>query len=274
MAVIAVAVMVPRTVLPEEVPLPRLAPREVTESRARAVAEGQALDRVPPPENVRILAARLRAYSIAERENDKPAMQRAADGIVELSVPIAGADPKVLLDLRAHLTERFVRGFFEYARTGIEGPDLIHVGGDAARTFQEKGWVDAAHDPTFDLVLRSFYKRRYAGLVVPKGELPLDEVEERARIRFLIRHPPRMKVPDPQGIFSGHYVLSQLEAAAAADVSYPLRYAQGIALFRVGKYEASAAAFDAFLTETPDGPYHLRAVNYLKASVEFAGVGD
>ncbi|MBL9025587.1 MAG: hypothetical protein JNL21_25550 [Myxococcales bacterium] len=274
MAAIAVAVMVPRSVLPEEVPLPRLAPREVAEARARAVASGRALDGAAPSENVRILAARLRAYSLAEHAGDRLEMQHAAERVLELSGPLLVAEPQAMLDLRAHLTERFVRAFYVFARTGAEVEDLAVVGGDAAQTFTKKGWVDDSNDPTFDLVLRSFYKRRFGGLVSPGAPLPIDDVEERARVRFLIRHPPRLDFPDPQGLFSGHYVLSQLDDAAALDPAYPLRYAQGIALFHVGKYEASAAAFDAYLLERPDGPYHLRAVNYLKTAVEHAGGGD
>jgi hypothetical protein len=274
MAILAVAVIVPRTVIPAEVPLPRLAPRDVAASRARARAEARALERGAVSDNIQILASRLRAHGLAEHAGDRARIQRAAESILELSPLVAATEPERLLDLRAHLAERFVEAFFVLLRTGTETEDLAVVGGDVARTFRDKGWLEQGDEPELDLVLRSLYKRRFASLVLPKDSLPLDETEERARVRFLILHPPRAPMPDPQGLFAGQFVLSQLDDAAAVDRDYPLRYAQGIALFRLGRYEASAAAFDAFLSERPDGPYRLRAVNYLKASVEYAAGGD
>lgn len=274
MAIVAVAVVVPRTVVPEEVPLPRLAPRDIGVARTRARAAERALESGEISDNLRLLASRLRAHGLAENSGDRKQTELAAGSILELSPIVAATEPDRLLDLRAHLTERFVRAFLLLLRTGAETEDLAVVGGDAARTFRDKGWLDGPVDAEIDLVLRSLYKRRFEGLVLPKGNLPLEEAEERARVRFLMLHPPRAPVPDPQGLFANQYVLSQLDDAAALDPHYPLRYAQGIALFRLGRFEASAAAFDAFLAERPDGPYRLRAVNYLKAAVEQASGGD
>ena len=55
------------------------------------------------------------------------------------------------------------------------------------------------------------------------------------------------------------------------DPSYPVHYARGVALFHMGRYEAAAVAFDAFLSERESGPYRLRAINHLKAAIEESG---
>jgi len=157
-----------------------------------------------------------------------------------------------------------------FARTGVETEDLAVVGGDAVRTFRSNGWV-RPDEPEIDLVLRALYKRRFAGLVVPDASLALDPTEERARVRFFMLHPPPPPVDDPQRLFFWQFILSQTSEAAALDPTYPVHYARGIALFHMGRYEASAVAFDVFLSEAADGPYRLRAVNHLKAAIEESG---
>jgi hypothetical protein len=273
MAWIAVLVMVPRTVLPEEVPLPRLAPKDVAEARARALAESSRIHGEEPSENLRLLASRLRAHGLAEHGGDRRRIADAAAATEQVGVRVLGAEPERVLELRAHLTERFVAAFFEFLRTGVESEELSGLGGNVVQTFRNNGWLDDTDGPEFDLVLRALYRRRFNGLVLPGATLPVDAIEERARVRFLIAHPPTPPVEDPDGLFAGQFILGQIDDAAKLDPAYPAHYARGIALFRVGRYEASAAAFDAFLTEAEDGPYRLRATNYLKAALEHAGGG-
>ncbi|NUO49167.1 MAG: hypothetical protein HOV80_09960 [Polyangiaceae bacterium] len=271
MAWVAVLLMVPRTEEPESVPLPHLAPREVSASRARAAEESRRLASHELSPNLRLLGARLNAYGLAEHAGDKRRMVELAQLTQELGGQLAVLEHEHILDLRAHLAERFVQTFSEFVRTGIETEELVGLGGNVVETFRKNGWLEHTDEPEFDLFLRGLHKRRFDKLIGTKIEMPIDSAEERAKVRFLMQHPPRAPVADPDGVFAGNFVLGQIEEAVNLDPSYPENYARGIALFRIGRYEASAAAFDAFLAERDGGPYRIRAANYLKAAVEYAG---
>ncbi len=271
MAWVAVLLMVPRTEVPEDVPLPQLAPREVRASRARAAAESRRLATHEMSANLRLLAARLKAYGLAEHGDDKRRMVELGQLTQEVGAPLAVLEREHVLDLRAHLAERFVESFSEFVRTGVETEELAWLGGNVVPMFRKNGWLDDTAEPEFDLVLRALHKRRFNKLLGPDVDLPLDSAEERAKVRFLMQHPPLPPVADPHGLFAGQFLLGQIEDAVALDPSYPRHYARGIALFRIGRYEASAVAFDSFLAEREDGPYRIRAANYLKAAIEYAG---
>ena len=62
--------------------------------------------------------------------------------------------------------------------------------------------------------------------------------------------------------------LDKINKLGAIDPAYPLAYAQGVAQFRLGHFEASVEAFEAWVKEHPDGAYVLRARNYLRAALE------
>jgi TolA-binding protein len=51
------------------------------------------------------------------------------------------------------------------------------------------------------------------------------------------------------------------------DPTYPAAYALGIAHFRRGAYPASAQAFRDWVDAHPEGPYALRAKNFLRAAL-------
>lgn len=271
MAWIAVLLMVPRTEEPDDLPALRLAPREVIDSRARAIDESRRLATYQPSPNLRLLASRLSAYGLAERADEKRRMAELGQLNQEVGAMLLATEPEHLIDLRAHLAERFVERFQELVHTGVEPEELAALGGNVVATFRKNRWIEHAGEPEFDLVLRALHKRRFNGLIGSKAELPLDSAEERAKVRFLMHHPPSPPVEDPDGVFAGHFLLGQIEDALALDPKYPAHYARGIALFRIGRYEASAAAFDHFLAEHDDGPYRVRATNFLKAAVEYAG---
>ncbi len=276
MSWIAVLVLVPRTVVPEELPLPRLSPGDIAESRTRAAREEHdAFRRAPPSHDVRLLAARLQAYGIAERAGDLRAMSDSERLAREAAARVLSSDPAALLELRSHLAGRLVVGLYSLLDTNEETDDLIAVGGDVALSFARNGWLipelrsESDEGREFDLALRALYKRRFGKIVAPVEKLPLDRAEETALVRFLLRHPPPAVGPSGE-VVEAQFLLGQVAKAAELDGAYPIGFARGVVLFRAGRFEAAAASFDAFLGEAPHGPYRLRATNHLKAALDYA----
>jgi hypothetical protein len=62
--------------------------------------------------------------------------------------------------------------------------------------------------------------------------------------------------------------LEHVKSLAAIDPAYPADYALGIASYRHGDYRASVAAFRRWLSEHPEGPFALRARNFLRAAAD------
>ncbi|MEZ4310178.1 MAG: hypothetical protein R3F14_19220 [Polyangiaceae bacterium] len=62
--------------------------------------------------------------------------------------------------------------------------------------------------------------------------------------------------------------IEKIRELGALDPSYPAAFAEGVVLFRLGRFELAAQAFERHLAAHPDGPWTLRARNHLKASLE------
>ena len=63
-------------------------------------------------------------------------------------------------------------------------------------------------------------------------------------------------------------LFEKIRELARVDPTFPGALAEGVVLFRLGRYEAAAVAFERHLAAFPDGPWTLRARNYLKAALE------
>ncbi|MBK8939302.1 MAG: hypothetical protein IPM79_17170 [Polyangiaceae bacterium] len=267
------AVLVPRSAVPEAVPLPRAssgeirAARRANEQAAIAFATGGA------SEPVERIGATLRAIGRAEWDGDEAALAR---GMAELARGIARAtaenDVDGLVLLRTYQAELFARAYCDYLRTGSVADDLIELGGAAVREFSDNGWLTpGSRVPAHvDLLLSALYKRRFERLVA-KGHPALapHPVEERLLLGYLLEHPPPDRLlSEGAGTSATRFMLSRIDEISALDPSYPAAYARGVVLFKTKDYELAALSFDDFLHSSADGPYRLRAVNYLKASLE------
>jgi tetratricopeptide (TPR) repeat protein len=132
-------------------------------------------------------------------------------------------------------------------------------------------------------VRRAAFKKRWnevAGLKGGAFEPALDE--ERAFYRFLLEHPLHPRAPlttppalatappalDALGAYEGQYMLKKIDELSALDPAYPADFARGIILYRLGRYLPSAEAFRRHLDASPDGPFTLRAQNYLRSALE------
>jgi hypothetical protein len=273
-------VVVPTSAPPDGLPLPRVTPREGEAARQRARADAVRAEQEPLPFAVRLLGARVRRYGAAERARDEQALSRATQELAASATEAFKADPNAVVLLRAYQRERFLAAMESWLSSGHESTDLVELGGGVTQLMIANGWVSVEASPGHrtavrrlsldDLALRSLFDLRFSSLVGDHPVLFPDPVEERALYAFLLAHPPERPRSVPEGVplWGDAYVLAKLEEVPRVDPSYPLDYARGVVLYRMGRYESAARSFSAYVESHESGPYTLRAINHLKASLE------
>jgi len=293
-AVVFGVLCIPRTALPEDVPVPAADPRELARVRAadHLLAEGPR----PLPDDVRVLGTALRTYNEREAkqgidpyvtpERMNEARVAIDQALSHLRFPDADG---LLLALRATQLEAFVAQVRAFEATGAVSPDLEALGGRFVERMRDVGWC-AEKTCSFDEeALRAMFKLAWNALARTERipfELALDE--ERALYAFYLRHPhapeaTRKRIDEARaGARTERACASLAEAERQAtekwrldkmkrlgefDRTYPLAYARGIALYRHHDFQAAAESFRDWLDAHPDGPWTLRARNYLRASL-------
>lgn len=222
---------------------------------------------------VQLVGSRVRALGRAEWDGDAITSERTRRDIIEAAL-VAQPQAEALALLRGYQAQLFVQAYTDYLRTGIVTTDLLELGGGATAELSERGLLtdlaQAPHDT--DLILSAMFKRRFNKLVAARHPaLALDPVEERVLLGYLMQHPTRPEATLTQSeldAVAGDVLLRRIQELSALEPTYPVAYARGIVLFRMGRFEDAAIAFDSYLLQVSNGPYRLRAVNYLKAAVE------
>jgi hypothetical protein len=274
-ATVVTSVIVPRSAVPHAVPPSSLSQREVGATRAElgrvsSVAESGELTHA-----VRLLEARFRAVGRAEASGDERLAARWAGELGPTATNALLQNREEVVSLRAFLGLEFSRRYLRRLRTGRPDAELHELGGATLAEMAEKGWLQSLEDlpASADLVLVGIFARRFNLMVVPQaGELvPLDAGVERAVFAYLMTHPPPARfasTPMERASTQLKFVVTQIDGLSKVEPDYPALFAKGILHFEAGQFEASASAFDGYLQRHPDGPYRLRAVNFLKAAVE------
>ncbi len=285
----AALLAVPRVVPVWEIPEPNVRPEvlaaglQVDVARARAVAtraEHGELDH-----DVRVLGDAVRAFGRAEAEDDEVALEQAHRRTVQASRAAIARDPEAVLGLRAFQTRAFVAEVRAFEGSGRASAELAELAGPFARSLVAYRWYDAGARRIVpdEAALRALYKKRWndvTGLAGPAFALSIDE--ERALLRFLIAHPAlalAKVAPDAEPevvcaravadeVATNQRRLDKIRELARLDATFPGALAEGVVLFRLGRFEAAAIAFERHLSAFPDGPWTLRARNYLKAALE------
>lgn len=293
---------VPRPVPPGDLPEPAVAEGALDdilradEARARSVTppgeprtwlarlregrEARTLDH-----DVRALGDAVRAFGRAESDADEAALEKARRAAVDAAGAAIARAPEDVLVLRAYQVHAFAAGMRQLERTGEASPDLVELAGTFPRAAEMYGWYDrgARRLRVDEPALRAMYKKRWnevTGLTGAAFALALDE--ERALLRFLLAHPavPRRAPPPGAGpdaarahalamtVLANEKRLSKIRDLARIDPGYPAAFAEGVVLFRLGRFEQAAIAFERHLEAHPDGPWTLRARNHLKAALE------
>ncbi len=268
--------VMPRAAEPTEPPAPVLdealleATMRADEVAARGAVETE-LD-----VDVRALGRELRAYNEASLGDDEDAFARARERTSEAAHRAAPQSDGVRA-LRAYQMMRFLNELARWRETGVESGELRALGGDFIATVVRNRWCEGATRELFmgERELRVLFKKRWNAVSGLEGEaIALSVDEERLRLGFLLLHPFRnLNTPvslDPA--LAERTVAAQrlrtIERLAELDPSYPAALARGIVFYKSGQHLSAADAFRQHLEARDDGPYTLRARNFLKAALD------
>jgi hypothetical protein len=280
---------VPRPVDPTELPDPAVSPQALEQAAraedalaARAEAEAARDERLDF--DVRTLGSAIRAYGLADVEGDDRTVTAARQRVADAAKLARAHGDEPLRKLRAYQLRAFLRALRAWEATGAEPAELRELGGPFVTMAGRNGWVSGGRLRLDDAVRRAMFKKRWNDLALTYGpgfDLALDE--QRALYRFLLRYPPRTDPGDagPRPFYKRdagdraviaayQYQLHKVEELAAIDPAYPADLARGVVLYRLRHYGAARELFSRWLDAHPDGPYTLRAQNYLRAALGHA----
>jgi len=301
---ISAALAVPRPVAPVEMPEPMLDPRglDLVAEADRALAD--AADRDGLDTDVRALSEALRSYGRAEAEGersaavtmggdppDPPARPLGEESAAVVSARHAAAEAaKVaavqgmegLARLRAYQLRSFLRELRRWERTGQDSEELVELGGPFIDSARQRGWVVGGKLLVDEPVRAALFKKRWSELTLAHGPtFDPAPAETSAIYRFLLLHPPReaprglarsgaaVTTGDERAAFlAGEYRLRKIDELRLIDPSYPTELGKGVVLYGMHRYAAAAEAFEHHLALHPDGPWAMRAQNYLHAALD------
>ena len=280
---------IPRAVRPWEVPGPLVEPgalaAAISMDRGRARDIAARAERGELDHDVSALGAAVRAFGRAEMADDATAKEDAHRKATIAARAAIAHGPELLLAMRAFQARAFLREVRAFERTGAASEELVELAGGLSRRAIDFRWYDAEARQLAgeDAVWLALYKKRWNEVTGLKGAvfgLSLDE--ERALHGFLIAHPPVAAAALAAGATreakgaramataaaDDERRLDKIRDLAKLDATYPAAFAEGVVLFRLGRFEAAAVAFERHLAAHPDGPWTLRARNHLKAALE------
>jgi hypothetical protein len=264
--------------------------------------------RQPLSAPVRALGSAIREFHTLEARGakDGAAAEKTAGGSVDtLALPQArakvdaalvdalGAGEEPLVELRAVQLEEFLSEADRFETTGEQSPELEAVAGGFVRAMTAEGWCVGHTLLPRRAELRVMYKEMwnaFLGVSERRAFRPsLDEL--RALYAFYLSHPHPTKamrlaldavrrgardakacaaLVEGEQIALEAWRAERVKSLATLDPSYPGDYALGIVQYRRGDYGGAVAAFRRWLQVHPDGPWTLRAQNYLRAAVDAA----
>jgi hypothetical protein len=287
------ALVLPRPAVPDLVPLPELDAHVIAHEIRADAARAASARRTPLSFDVRALGSAIRSFDTLEAEdrtdlelsNARQEIERTRRLVVD-----QGKDDE-LLALRAVQMEGFLAEVERFERTGEISSELEALGGTFIRRMRKVGWCQGHELVLTDPERRAAFKATWNTLIEvdKKAAFALSTMETRALYTLYFTHP---HAPEPQRaalaiarasakdrktcerIADGEragaqaWLLTKLSEYGALDPSYPLLLARGVALYQRRQYADAAAAFGKWLEAHPDGPWTLRAKNYLRAATQ------
>jgi len=253
------ALAVPRPVEPHLIPPPiidrRTQLREAETERSRAERAKAGL-----PLEVRSVGEALRRFgAAASRGTDTllPQLTAQLRRLVDVAIERHGTEK--LLELRALQCELFTR---ELEKGGAAASaELGELGGEFYAAGSARGWFESALDLREIGTLYRVYWSETLGLLRRHPYSPTLN-EWRVYYRFLLAHPQAGAGERAKDV---QRELGYVAALAQHDQDYPAHLARGVLLFQLGAHAEAALELRAHVARFPDGPWGLRARNYLAA---------
>ena len=272
------ALAIPRSVAPIDIPEPRLDPRALQHIAAEDAELAASADRARLDVDVLKLGTVLFEFGVADAARDNEALSLARRDVLDASVRALRVGTEPVLALRAHHLRTFLAEMQRYDATGEESDKLHQVAGGFLHRLRYNRWVDetrARHRVLPDRVVLSVLFKKHWNEVVGVQGAPVESTlaESRAFYRFLIAHPALPESAGSPALFEaraaivGQYRLKKLQELSALDHDYPVQLARGVVYFQLARYPLAVEAFRRYLEGAPDGPYALRAQNYLRAAL-------
>lgn len=273
----AILLGLPRAAHPQAPPAPLVDAASVSstmaadDERARR-AVNQLLD-----VDVRAVGREVRLYNAAAASKDEYAVQEARERLLPTARKALRRGSEELLQLRAYQMLEFMRELRQWQATGVETEAMKALGGDFVATLRNNRWcLEGTRKLALDdRELRTLYKKRWNDITaLQQPAFALTRDEDLVRFGFLLQHPfqSRRAVVSAETRRTlrrrGKSRLQVIDKLMKLDASYPADLARGVVHYQMGQFAKAGEQFQRHLSRYPDGPYTLRARNYLKAALD------
>jgi hypothetical protein len=293
-AALTMLLMMPRTVPPEDVPLPQIDGAALEAQRQDDMTRAASARATRPAGDILLVGTTLRALNLAQVTGATAEDVGVARTALESAFMTVAADAEHGLDglrtLRALQLESFLTEVERFEATGRASEELEALAGPFLDHMIAAGWVEGGKVLLGDGARRAAYKlvwnaqmgaERLRGMAIT-----LDE--QRALYTFYLTHPHApeaqrlayqamrrrastrdecLKANAEEHLDMEQWRIDKIRRLGELDPAYPTGYALGVSYYRAGRLEQSIESFRGWVVNHPDGPYSLRARNHLKAAV-------
>lgn len=261
---LAVWLALPRPVAPADIPLPDVDRRRLDKT---AELEAERVRRVQSralPFSVRRVGELVRRFGTSSMDPRGGAPEVLAELRREFRLVRKASGAEALLALRALQTQLFVTAVRRWEAQDRPDRDFVELAGNFDKKCQSLGWIRDGQLVFSDAELSALYRVRWNDLTGASADTQFRPSLDEARVHYraLLLHPEGQNVMERDA-----RRLAYVTALGKRDVEYPVELAQGVLLYRLGQPGPAAAALMDHLTLRPDGPYALRARNYLLAAL-------
>lgn len=253
----------PRPVTPREIPLPRVDRKELRRIQALNSERARKVESEPLGFPVRRFGELLRRVGASTAHSEASRLRAELRGQFRAVRRTTGTE--ALLRLRAVQTRLFLEALGRLKQGASEISELRELAGAFEQRARRSAWLDENGRSVFsDAELSAFYLFHWTELVGALADPAFRPTLHEARVlyRALIEHPEGQ---DPTE--RDYRRLGYVRALEQRDSSYPADLARGVLQFRLGQPVAASRSFLEHLDKNADGPYALRARNYLLAAL-------
>jgi hypothetical protein len=261
MAALSALLVVPRQVEPEWVPPPRVDRLEQRELQQRE-AQRSARARAGLPLELRAVGEAFRRFGRVSSAQDAGPELARKELLVRLAAAQARHGDERLLELRALQTELFLEAMAA-SSDSEPTPERVELGGSLFELGAKRGWFEPGPGRARRDELSTLFRVYWADVLRLRRH-PFGPTlnEWRAYYRFLLSQPNRNAEARAHDL---QLKLGYVAALVREDLDYPSYLARGVLLYQQGNLQEAAAQLATHLQQHPDGPWTLRAKNYLAA---------